>query len=59
LIAKSTFQRGKDTMATEQPATTIDNTFVLSKFDALTKSGLVQFDDSQKIVEHIDGDLKV
>ncbi|KAM0243978.1 hypothetical protein ACHAP5_006742 [Fusarium lateritium] len=45
-------------MATPQSATTIDDTFVLSKFDALTTSGLVQFDGSQNIIEHIDGDLK-
>ncbi|KAM0427751.1 hypothetical protein ACHAQK_011900 [Fusarium lateritium] len=45
-------------MATQQPANLIEDTFVLSEFDDLTKLGLVHFDDSQKIIEHIDGDLK-
>ncbi|RGP58733.1 hypothetical protein FSPOR_11818 [Fusarium sporotrichioides] len=31
---------------------------LLSRFDALTKSGLVLYDENQKIVEHTDGDLK-
>ncbi|KAF4343765.1 ATP adenylyltransferase C-terminal [Fusarium beomiforme] len=45
-------------MDTQKTATAIDGSFVLSQFDALIKSGLVQFDENQKIIEYIDGDLK-
>lgn len=37
----------------------MEESLVLSKFDNLVQSGLVLYDDKQRIIEHIDGDLKV
>ncbi|KAH7229909.1 hypothetical protein BKA60DRAFT_506214 [Fusarium oxysporum] len=45
-------------MTYDRPAPTIDGSALLSTFDVLTKSGLVLYDESQKVVEHTDGDLK-
>ncbi|CAI7653953.1 unnamed protein product [Penicillium glandicola] len=36
----------------------MEESLVLSKFDNLVQSGLVLYDDKQRIIEHIDGDLK-
>ncbi|KAJ5519178.1 ATP adenylyltransferase C-terminal [Penicillium expansum] len=36
----------------------MEESLILSKFDNLVQSGLVQYDDKQQIIEHIDGDLK-
>ncbi|KAF5981645.1 ATP adenylyltransferase II [Fusarium coicis] len=46
------------TMTYDLPAPTTDGSALLSTFDALTKSGLVLYNENQKIVEHTDGDLK-
>lgn len=46
-------------MTYDRPAPTNNGSALLSTFDALTKSGLVLYDESQKVVEHTDGDLKV
>ncbi|KAG9505035.1 hypothetical protein J7337_002001 [Fusarium musae] len=46
------------TMTYDRPAPTTDGSALLSTFDALSKSGLVLYDENQKIVEHTDGDLK-
>lgn len=46
-------------MTYDRPAPTTDGSALLSTFDALTKSGLVLYDESQKVVEHTDGGLKV
>ncbi|KAF5566680.1 ATP adenylyltransferase II [Fusarium phyllophilum] len=45
-------------MTYDRPATTTDGSALLSTFDGLTKSGLVLYDENQKVVEHTDGDLK-
>ncbi|RYC88127.1 hypothetical protein BFJ63_vAg8985 [Fusarium oxysporum f. sp. narcissi] len=45
-------------MTYDRPAPTIDGSALLSTFDVLTKSGLVLYDESQKVVERTDGDLK-
>jgi len=37
----------------------MEESLILSKFDDLVKSGLVQYDNKQEIIEYIDGDLKV
>ncbi|KAJ5598448.1 hypothetical protein N7537_008532 [Penicillium hordei] len=36
----------------------MEESLILSKFDNLVQSGIVQYDDKQQIIEHIDGDLK-
>ncbi|KAJ5375502.1 hypothetical protein N7517_007508 [Penicillium concentricum] len=36
----------------------MEESLVLSKFDNLVQSGLVLYDDKQRIIEHIDGNLK-
>ncbi|KAL9573955.1 hypothetical protein ACKAV7_001899 [Fusarium commune] len=45
-------------MTYDQPTPTFDGSVLLSRFDALTKSGLVLYDENQRIVEHTDGGLK-
>ncbi|KAF5625218.1 ATP adenylyltransferase II [Fusarium sp. NRRL 25303] len=45
-------------MTYDRPAPTTDGSALLSTFDALSKSGLVLYDESQKVVEHTDGNLK-
>ncbi|KAG5763037.1 hypothetical protein H9Q72_008872 [Fusarium xylarioides] len=45
-------------MTYDRPALTIDGSALLSTFDDLTKSGLVLYDENQKVVEHTDGDLE-
>ncbi|XEU94862.1 hypothetical protein FSHL1_000146 [Fusarium sambucinum] len=45
-------------MTYDHPAFILDRSALLSRFDALTKSGLVLYDEDQKIVDHTDGDLK-
>ncbi|KAF5240660.1 hypothetical protein FANTH_9464 [Fusarium anthophilum] len=45
-------------MTYDRPAPTTDGSVLLSTFDALTKSGLVLYDETQKVVEHVEGDLK-
>ncbi|KAG5745736.1 hypothetical protein H9Q69_011914 [Fusarium xylarioides] len=45
-------------MTYDRPAPAIDVSALLSTFDGLTKSGLVLYDENQKVVEHTDGDLK-
>lgn len=37
----------------------MDESFILSQFDAYVKSGLVLYDDKQKVIEHVDGKLRV
>ncbi|KAJ5699596.1 hypothetical protein N7536_002609 [Penicillium majusculum] len=36
----------------------MEESLILSKFDNLVQSGIVQYDDKQQIIEHVDGDLK-
>ncbi|CAG8900569.1 unnamed protein product [Penicillium egyptiacum] len=36
----------------------MEESLILSKFDNLVRSGIVQYDDKQQIIEHVDGDLK-
>ncbi|KAF5671857.1 ATP adenylyltransferase II [Fusarium denticulatum] len=45
-------------MTYDCPAPTTDRSALLSRFDTLTKSGLVLYDKNKKVVEHTDGDLK-
>ncbi|KAF5600843.1 ATP adenylyltransferase II [Fusarium pseudoanthophilum] len=45
-------------MTYDHPTPTTDGSALLSTFDALTKSGLVLYDENQKVVEHTDRDLK-
>ncbi|KAG7422178.1 Diadenosine 5',5'''-P1,P4-tetraphosphate phosphorylase 2 [Fusarium oxysporum f. sp. rapae] len=45
-------------MTYDQPTPTFDGSVLLSRFDALTKSGLVLYDENQRIVEHTDRGLK-
>lgn len=37
----------------------MDESLVISKFDSLVQSGLVLYDDKQRIIEHIEDGLKV
>ncbi|KAJ4387608.1 hypothetical protein N0V93_008204 [Gnomoniopsis smithogilvyi] len=36
----------------------MDEAWILTKFDSLVQSGLVLYDDNQKIIEQLDGELK-
>ncbi|KAJ5485264.1 hypothetical protein N7539_005252 [Penicillium diatomitis] len=36
----------------------MDHTFILNKFNELIQSGIVLYDEDQRIVEHVEGDLK-
>lgn len=48
-----------DTMTYERPYEIVNGPSLLSRFDDLTKSGLVLYDENQKVVKHTDGDLEV
>jgi hypothetical protein len=37
----------------------MDESFILSEFDRLQQSGLALYDDKQRIIEHVEGGLKV
>lgn len=37
----------------------MEESSILSKFDSLVESGLVRYDEQQKNVEYIDGELRV
>lgn len=37
----------------------MDESFIVSEFDRLIQSGLALYDENQKIIEHVEGGLKV
>lgn len=37
----------------------MDESYILSRFDDLVKSGVVLYDKNQETIQHVDGELKV
>ena len=46
-------------LTTKRLTPKMEESLILSKFDNLVQSSIVQYDDKQQIIEHVDGDLKV
>lgn len=55
LSPKSTTIKARDHLS----SLIMEESLILSEFDNLVKSGLVQYDDKQEIIEYIEGELKV